>query len=204
MRAFSFFRRPHGVGSSLNIWMFNPSSIVRHFRTLITQPGYFYRRLQVMVFQLTHPDAPWLTQKAVDFLASSLHSEMCGFEWGSGRSTIWLAQRVNRLVSVEHDPQWYETICSRAAARNVDYRLAQGVDYAGQIGDFPDEYFDFVLVDGEFREACLRAAATKVRRGGFLILDNADYEFDTSALFEYDRQTTHNGVWRTDIFVRRK
>jgi predicted O-methyltransferase YrrM len=184
--------------------MFSPRGIVRHCSTLITQPGYFYRRLQVMVFQLTHPGAPWLTQEAVSFLARNLRPEMRGFEWGSGRSTIWLAERVNRLVSVEHDPQWYEAICSSAAARNVDYRLAQGADYARQIGEFPDEYFDFVLVDGEFREACLRAAAPKVRRGGLLILDNADYEFDTSALFEYDRQATHNGVWRTDIFVRRK
>jgi len=204
----TFFRRPHGVGSSLNIWMFTPRSLLRHVRTLITEPAYFYDRAKVMIFQITHPGTPWLTQQAIRFLGENLRPEMHGFEWGSGRSTVWLASRVKRMVSVEHDPQWYEAIRRKLAALqlSVDYRLVSKDkldDYVGQIAEFPDGFFDFALIDGESREGCLRAVARKVRRGGFVILDNADYEFDTSSLSDYDYQPTCNGVWRTDIFVRR-
>jgi len=199
----AFFRRPYGVGSPLNLWMFTPRNLLRHLRTLLTQPVYFFHRVQVMTFQFTHPGAPWVTQAAVEFLKTHLRPEMRGFEWGSGRSTIWLASRVSRMVSVEHNPDWYRMILPKIAGRNVDYRLVAGPGYASQIEEFPEEYFDFVLVDGEQRGTCLRAAASKIRQGGFLVLDNADYNLDTSALSDYDCQPTDNGVWRTDIFIRR-
>lgn len=206
----AFFRRPYGVGSSLNVWMFDPRNLPRYIRTIFKEPAYFYHRLKVMFFQITHPGAPWLTQEAIGFLQHNLRPGMVGFEWGSGRSTIWLAARVRRMVSVEHDRVWYETIRHKIAKLQpslVDYRLVPADrlgDYARQIDEFPDDTFDFVLIDGEDREGCIRAAARKVRCGGFIILDNADYEFDTSALSQYDVQPSYNGVWRTDIFVRRQ
>src|SRR4026208_2308977 len=50
---------------------------------------------------------PWLTFKAAAWLDSHLHREMRVFEYCSGGSTVFLADRVGKLVSVEHDPDWY-------------------------------------------------------------------------------------------------
>ncbi len=47
-------------------------------------------------------------------------------------------------------------------------------NYVTQIDAFPDSTFDIVLVDGRARPACLIHALPKVRRGGLLILDNAE------------------------------
>jgi predicted O-methyltransferase YrrM len=74
--------------------------------------------------------------------------------------------------------------------------------YAKRIDEFPDDAFDLVLLDGEDRDSCIRAAARKVQCGGFVVLDNADYEFDTAALNGDEQRSTFNGVWRTDICIR--
>lgn len=46
--------------------------------------------------------------------------------------------------------------------------------YVSQIDGFPERHFDIVLIDGRSRPACIKHAASKVRQGGLLILDNSD------------------------------
>lgn len=84
--------------------------------------------------------------------------------------------------------------------------------YVSQIDHFSDSYFDAVLVDGRARPSCLVHSASKVKVGGYLILDNANREY----YFENTRNTLKNfkavsfcGVtpalsWssRTDVFIR--
>jgi len=47
-------------------------------------------------------------------------------------------------------------------------------DYVSVIDKFSDNYFDFVLVDGRSRPACMAHSIPKLKKGGFLILDNSD------------------------------
>jgi hypothetical protein len=54
--------------------------------------------------------------------------------------------------------------------------------YASKIDDFDDEYFDFVLIDGRSRPACVKHSIPKITKGGFLILDNSDREYYVSEL----------------------
>lgn len=46
--------------------------------------------------------------------------------------------------------------------------------YASAIDQYPDEYFDVVLVDGRARPSCLKHSLGKVKKNGLLILDNSD------------------------------
>ena len=204
-RMSEFFRRPYGVGAPLNIHMFLPSRLAHHAKTAASDPRYFVNRLRVMTYQIIHPDEPWLTKQALQAIKSFLAADMRAFEWGSGKSTLWLSRHVGELVSVEDDPAWYSrvrTMLDAAGIRNTELRQAEGAAYAAQIAVFPDEAFDFVLIDGADRDGCIRAAASKVRRGGWIVLDNADAGWDCSPLASYRRIVTSNGVWQTDIFVR--
>jgi predicted O-methyltransferase YrrM len=160
--AIRFFSRPRGTGAHLNIFMFTPRNLVRHVKTLCREPGYFIARMRVMTYQLLHPGAPWLTSRSIRMLERHLQKTMVGFEWGSGQSTIWFAQRLGRLVSVEHDAAWHERISSdlkRRGIDNVDYRLVRKSDekaYVCVIAEFPDNHFDLILVDGEHRSRSSR------------------------------------------------
>jgi hypothetical protein len=47
-------------------------------------------------------------------------------------------------------------------------------EYAASIDRFADGHFDLVLLDGRARPSCFRHAVSKVKRGGYLLLDNAE------------------------------
>lgn len=55
-------------------------------------------------------------------------------------------------------------------------------NYVKKIDKFPDNYFDIVFVDGRARLACIIHAIRKIKKGGFLILDNSERELYESAM----------------------
>jgi len=150
-------------------------------------PRYIYNRTRLMWSEHAHPDHPWLTPDAVRLLASMLRKADRGAEFGSGRSTIWFAERVSHLTSVEHDKLWYNDISARLRSRNlinVEYILAPPDQppelggrskYARTILEFDDATLDFVLVDGMYREHVSKLVIPKIRSGGLLIIDNINW-----------------------------
>jgi hypothetical protein len=87
-------------------------------------------------------------------------------------STHWYAARVAHLHSIEDDPEWFRRIAI-GLPENVRYELREGSEY-WKLDDYSAESVDFVVVDGSARDECVRAAVPKVRRGGWLYLDNSD------------------------------
>ena len=59
---------------------------------------------------------PWITFPAMRWLTSYLRPSMSVFEWGSGGSTLFFAQRVARVVSVEYDTAWSAAVTTRELA----------------------------------------------------------------------------------------
>ena len=83
-------------------------------------PRYLIDRVRLIAYERRHPDAPWLTSEAIAFLERWLEPDAVGFEWGSGRSTVWFAQRVRQLISIEHDPHWYEEVTRRLDEKGLE------------------------------------------------------------------------------------
>ena len=149
-------------------------------------PGYVFARSVVLWNEWRHPEEPWITREATLFLARWLRPTDQGLEWGTGRSTAWLAPRVDRLLAIEHDTAWHGRVAellARQPKSNVDLRL---IPTAGTAGSSEHPYvraatsvaahsLDFVLVDGVFREHCAEAALELLKPGGILILDNANW-----------------------------
>jgi len=150
-------------------------------------PRYVYNRTKLIWCERTRPDDPWLTPEAVRLLTSMLRRCDRGAEFGSGRSTIWFAERVGHLTSVEHDKLWHDRVSARLRGRglvNVDYILAprdqppelgEMSEYAHTAVAFDDASVDFSLVDGVYREHVARLMMPKIRPGGLLIIDNANW-----------------------------
>jgi SAM-dependent methyltransferase len=156
-------------------------------------PLRFLRRVWYFFYERAHPTEPFVAPGAIRFLDKALPRQGIGLEWGSGRSTQWFARRLGRLVVVEHDGTWYEQVrrqLQEAGIGNVDYRLIP-LDhppqeptrpvydpvprYVALAEDFPDASFDFVEVDGHYRQACVRAALDKVKPGGLLLVDDTNW-----------------------------
>lgn len=95
-------------------------------------------------------------------------------EWGSGMSTLWFAQRVQNLTSIEDYQPWYDKVkLTLDKVQNVDYQLKTGNDYF-TLDNYLDRTFDFILIDGSERGNCAKTAITKIKRGGYIYLDNSD------------------------------
>src|SRR4051812_14379489 len=166
----------------------------------LLRPRYVADRVRLAVHQRLHPDAPWLTAEATEALDRWLRPEHVGIEWGSGRSTAWFAQRVGRLVSVEHHAGWHATVSAQLVANgitNVDYQLALceperietaewiaamfASDYVRAVDVFEPRSVDFALVDGMYRSACALAVIPKLRSGALLIVDNVNWFLPSSS-----------------------
>jgi predicted O-methyltransferase YrrM len=69
--------------------------------------------------------------------------------------------------------------------------------YASVIDQYPDDYFDVILIDGRVRPSCLLHSLKKVNKGGLLILDNADRTYYLKAfndkLNNFQLLTNHVG-----------
>lgn len=151
-------------------------------KTDFVSPRYILDKILYKAFTLKNPDAPWLTRGAVKILKSLLKPSDIGFEWGAGRSTIWFAKRIKHLTSIEYNMSWFDKVNAmiiEKSLNNVNLRLlsregGELSEYVKVVEDVEGESLDFVLVDGRLREYCLIKAIPKIKRGGMLILDNAE------------------------------
>jgi len=152
---------------------------------------------------------PWWIEEAVEQVERFLSPDSKVFEWGSGGSTIWLARRVGHLVSIEHHTGWYNrvrAVLEEEALDNVDLKLFTGPPYYAAIRQYPDNFFDFISIDGRQRVDCVREAIHKVRPGGMLLFDDSQrdrYQSGITLLAGWLREDYLQQIpQQTTIFIR--
>lgn len=76
----------------------------------------FSFRLEAAAFK---DGVPWIPFEAAEWLDSYLTKNMIVFEYGSGGSTLFIAKRVKKLITVEHHPEWHRTISQLLKKENL-------------------------------------------------------------------------------------
>lgn len=122
---------------------------------------------------------PWFTEEAVAFLDKFLqdHPNAYILEFGTGASTVWLAQRTNNLISIEHDRDWYGLITNELEERQLRshvFYLLYPRPYYIMCKYLAKNSFDLVIVDGRNRKGCIAHSLDLLKPGGVLMLDNAE------------------------------
>lgn len=141
-------------------------------------PRWVAARVSLAIYERRFPDVPWITRDAVQMLEDFLDKTQNGFEWGSGNGTLWLLKRSKSLTSVEHHRAWAESVKKRlenAGVHNADYRHVEESAYVDVIDEFPNGHFDYVIVDGLFRDLATSKSIPKLRSGGLLVIDNVNW-----------------------------
>lgn len=144
---------------------------------------------------------PWYTKAALEWLKSKNVKDWLVFEFGGGYSSIWWRLNAKQVHSVEHDKKWADAMAIMWRPDKEDY-ISQARSFAK---------FDCIIVDGEWREECTKAAAECVAPGGYLIFDNyGQPEFTDPSIIdlilegwikEVHRQYNHTS-WATAIFQK--
>ena len=163
-----------------------------------------FLKAKYAAFQKANPEAPWISPGAIYVLKKALKKDMVGFEFGSGRSTMFYAGLLKKITSIEHYKPWFEKVNELLAAKDIqnaslilvetdvpsqhlsseaqlftsaaDYPIKDEAfsEYIDSLLRFPDQHFDFMAVDGRARNSCVIQAIPKLKPGGLLLLDNSE------------------------------
>ena len=149
---------------------------------------------------------PWIAFNAINYLEKIIRPDMLVFEFGSGGSTQFWSGHVSKVISIEHEAEWYHKMMLDFKSKNlgnVEYYLIPAEkdsdyyrkntanpyhyisddkaftgknfeSYVRKIDQFPDEFFDLVVVDGRARPSCIAHAVNKIKKGGYLLVDNSE------------------------------
>ncbi|MGO9117339.1 MAG: hypothetical protein ACLQPD_06960 [Desulfomonilaceae bacterium] len=91
------------------------------------------------------------------------------------------------MTSIEHDPIWHSKVTKELTMQclqNVDCLLIEkdvpdekGEDsaYVRTTDKFSKNRFDFILVDGAYRDSCALVSLELLRPGGILIIDDSHW-----------------------------
>lgn len=131
---------------------------------------------------------PWFTWPFLDVLKTWDLSERIVLEYGGGRSTAWWATKAARVVTIEANTDYAESIANELLEKNL---LSKSVLLIRPANDdttdpvrvnfyvnSPDETFipynyGIVVVDGIMRHECMMKGLEILRKtGGILIADN--------------------------------
>jgi len=73
------------------------------------------------------------------------------------------------------------------------------------VNTYPDNYFDFIIVDGRARVECSFNAIKKLKRGGLFVLDNSErkrYMPIFNLLENWEMANTSNGLTDTTFWLK--
>lgn len=109
---------------------------------------------------------PWYTYPAISYLSLLNFDGLRVLEFGGGQSTIWWADRAQRVTTVETDPEWFRYLQRVANRPNVELRAEPAQPTGSR--------FDIVIIDGGDRVHAAHLATEVVQPSGFIIFDNSE------------------------------
>ncbi|MDF5731734.1 MAG: hypothetical protein PUP92_27940 [Rhizonema sp. PD38] len=154
---------------------------------------------------------PWYTYPSIDYIKQLNFLEKEVFEYGSGYSSIFWAERCKSLVSVEDNEDWYNRIKIKLPV-NVDYYFINDTKSYINLILNNDKKFDVIIIDGSHRYECAVVARDQLSETGMIILDNSDWGEKTanflreSDLIQVDMTgfgPINSYTWTTSFFFSR-
>lgn len=136
----------------------------------------------------TQDPAPWMNLSAIALLGDLCEAGTTVVEYGSGRSTQWLANLGCEVTSIEHDAAWASEVQSQllhsATHDKCKVVVSTAEDYATTPRRLGLSNVDVVIVDGIERVACAIEGTELLSPRGVLVLDDS-HRPDYDAAFDF-------------------
>jgi hypothetical protein len=140
----------------------------------LASSGWLKSRELKMPVDVDSRPIPWYSYPVVEFLSRRVGPEMHVFEFGSGNSTLWWAERVESVTAVEHHPQWAArmatTVPDNVSLLHVP--LEEDSDYCRSTRH-ADKQFHVIVIDGRDRVNCARNCLGALRDDGVIVWDDS-------------------------------
>lgn len=103
---------------------------------------------------------PWYTRPCLAWLETLDLKDKRVFEYGCGVSTTWYRIQGAVVHGVDSNPEW----------ANGQKVVTLKEDYIAEVMNY--DPFDFIAIDGIYRDDCTECALKRLKKGGYLIADN--------------------------------
>lgn len=120
---------------------------------------------------------PWVTYSFIDFIKERISKAHSVFEFGSGNSTLFYAAHAGKVISVEHDEEWYRKM-ERLKIGNSEL-IYKTLEIGGEYCRAPlnlSQKFDIIIIDGRDRVNCCKNCLNALSDSGVLVLDDSERE----------------------------
>ena len=137
---------------------------------------------------------PDWSEDTINRVEDLLEPEDIVFEWGTGYSTIWLAYRCKKVITMEHNPEWRDRIKAIAddlGLDNIEFHLCglESLEYYTEIANNKDARL--IIIDGRNRVRCFENARLACKQGGIIMLDDSQREkYQEVFNYGYNRSDT--------------
>ena len=196
----------------------HPKKIIRTIalKNYLDDTGWYISRDHKQALNKDNDPIPWFTYSSIYFLDKRIKKGMKIFEFGSGNSTLWFANKGCFLDSYEHNLNWYNFLKDKLPS-NVNYNFSSfkpNADYCKSIKRENKKY-DIVIIDGRDRVNCIINSINYLTDEGVIICDNSErekYEKGFNYLKKcrfkrlefYGHGPININSWKTSIFYREK
>ena len=118
---------------------------------------------------------PWVTYSFIDFIKPRINNAHVIFEFGSGNSTFFYARHAQKVVSVEHDQEWFGKIVKQKPENSemIFCELEDNGEYC-RVPRSRSEKFNIIIVDGRDRVNCCKQCLTALTDDGVVVLDDSE------------------------------
>jgi len=120
---------------------------------------------------------PWWTYSSIQFIDQTISSHADILEVGGGSSSIFWANRGNRVVTLESNPQWIETIRSLTTSTSSRIEIVQIEEETPECISMTigNQKFDVVINDGAGdRIQIADLLLESLKPSGIMIWDNSE------------------------------
>jgi len=154
---------------------------------------------------------PWLVPSAIEFLRLKmlriidLGGRIKVIETGSGGSTLFFAEYADQLLSFEHSRKWFNLVDKELEGYDrTQIELRFDPDYPRDGLRHIDNDYDIALIDGRGRVKSIASVVSRIKKGGWLILDNAErprYKIAVNAMnLAFPDRITFEKDWTTTFW----
>lgn len=131
---------------------------------------------------------PWWSFAAIDFMEKHCTGTERVFEFGTGGSTVFFAERCQSVKAVEDNAEWYSVVVEAVKAkaldnvellmRHFDFIKSEGFEHSEYLSALDGDPFDIIVIDGqdwraEERPVCFQRAERFIKPGGIIVVDDS-------------------------------
>jgi hypothetical protein len=149
---------------------------LKAFKNLASGYGQYKGLMKGTCLNANGEICPWYTFPALDYLARLDLSDCSVFEYGSGYSTLYYAERTKSVTAVEHHAGWFKKCKDEVLPESVNLIHAEEGKYVETLAA-QKQRFDVIVIDAIKRPECAEAVKNQIESFGakLVIFDNADW-----------------------------